>query len=260
MELEPVHEWRRREILPIQGKGVSKLRDDLTEGYNIIPNFFISARLNEELDYKEELQITDKQHTHFNNRQFDNRLFDRDTLLVCHYDVNFLYVVSLYARNNALQKDSWKAAVREIFRQEIQKILEENFQFHAMKARSGVNAESYIKEHFQELLGKIYTPYPEKDIYSLALSKDFPDENQTLLDKLGKYFIIQKCQMGEDPKPMFEQYTSEISGLVPSEIINSAKMYLQDLSVSKMRIMRFSAPIRLNYTRWKRFRQLISSR
>ena len=57
----------------------------------------------------------------------------------------------------------------------------------------------------------------------MALSKDFPDENQTLLDKLGKYFIIQKCQMGEDPKPMFEQYTSEISGLVPSEIINSAK-------------------------------------
>lgn len=206
-----------------KAKGVSKLRDDLTEGYNIIPNFFISARLNEELDYKEELQITDKQHTHFNNRQFDNRLFDRDTLLVCHYDVNFLYVVSLYARNNALQKDSWKAAVREKFRQEIQKILEENFQFHAMKARSGVNAESYIKEHFQELLGKIYTPYPEKDIYSLALSKDFPDENQTLLNKLGKYFIIQKCQMGEDPKPMFEQYTSEISGLVPSEIINSAK-------------------------------------
>lgn len=206
-----------------KAKGVSKLRDDLTEGYNIIPNFFISARLNEELNYKEELQITDKQHTHFNNRQFDNRLFDRDTLLVCHYDVNFLYVVSLYARNNALQKDSWKAAVREKFRQEIQKILEDNFQFHAMKARSGVNAESYIREHFQELLGKIYTPYPEKDIYSLALSKDFPDENQTLLDKLGKYFVIQKCQMGEDPKPMFEQYASETRSIVPSEMVTSVK-------------------------------------
>ena len=206
-----------------KAKGVTKLRDDLTEGYNIIPNFFISARLNEELNYKEELQITDKQHTHFNNRQFDNRLFDRDTLLVCHYDVNFLYVVSLYARNNALQKDSWKAAVREKFRQEIQKILEDNFQFHAMKARSGVNAESYIREHFQELLGKIYTPYPEKDIYSLALSKDFPNENQTLLDKLGKYFVIQKCQMGENPKPIFEQYVSETRGIIPSEMVTSVK-------------------------------------
>lgn len=159
--------------------------------------------------------------------------------------------MSLYARNNALQKDSWKAAVREKFRQEIQKILEDNFQFHAMKARSGVNAESYIREHFQELLGKIYTPYPEKDIYSLALSKDFPNENQTLLDKLGKYFVIQKCQMGEDPKPMFEQYASETRGIVPSEMVTSVKMYLQVLSVSKMRIMKYSETIRLNYTRWK---------
>lgn len=92
-----------------------------------------------------------------------------------------------------------------------------------MKARSGVNAESYIREHFQELLGKIYTPYPEKDIYSLALSKDFPNENQTLLDKLGKYFVIQKCQMGEDPKPMFEQYASETRGIVPSEMVTSVK-------------------------------------
>ena len=28
-----------------------KLRDDVTEGYNIIPNFFISAKLNEHFDY-----------------------------------------------------------------------------------------------------------------------------------------------------------------------------------------------------------------
>lgn len=206
-----------------KAKGVSKLRDDQTEGYNIIPNFFISARLNEELNYKEELQVTDKQHTYFRNKQFDNRLFDRDTLLVCHYDVNFLYVVSLYARNNALQKDSWKAAVREKFRQEIQKMLEDNFQFHAMKARSGVNAASYIKEHFQELLGKIYTPYPEKDIYSLALSKDFPDENRILLDKLGKYFVIQECKMGEDPRPIFEQYDSETHSAIPTEMVTSVK-------------------------------------
>ena len=162
-----------------------------------MPNFFISARLNEELSYKEELKITDKEDTYFYNRQFDNRLFDRDTLLVCHYDVNFLYIISLYARNNTLQKDSWKAIVREKFRQEIQKILEENFQFHAMKARPGVNANSYIKEHFQELLGKIYTPYTDPNIYSLALGKEFQTENETLLNQLNKYFIVQECKMGE---------------------------------------------------------------
>ena len=31
-----------------------KLRDDVTEGYNIIPNFFISAKLNENFDYSDD--------------------------------------------------------------------------------------------------------------------------------------------------------------------------------------------------------------
>lgn len=206
-----------------KAKGVAKLRDDITEGYNVIPNFFISARLNEELSYKEELKITDKEDTYFYNRQFDNRLFDRDTLLVCHYDVNFLYIISLYARNNTLQKDSWKAIVREKFRQEIQKILEENFQFHAMKARPGVNAKSYIREHFQELLGKIYTPYTDPNIYSLALGKEFQTENEALLNQLNKYFIVQECKMGEDPETLFNNDVPETSNGIPTETITSEK-------------------------------------
>ncbi len=61
---------------------VPKLRDDVTEGYNVIPNFFISAKLNKELSYKDEVEITDKKNTHFSNSHFENRLFDRDTLLI----------------------------------------------------------------------------------------------------------------------------------------------------------------------------------
>ena len=80
-----------------------------------------------ELSYKEDIEIADKKQTYFSNKQFENRLFDRDTLLISHYDVNFLYVVSLYARNNAIQKDNWKAKVREMFRAEIQRILSEKF-------------------------------------------------------------------------------------------------------------------------------------
>ena len=136
-----------------------ELRDDVTEGYNVIPNFFISAKLNEELSYKEEIERTDRRFTHFDNKRFKNRLFDRDTLLVCHYDVNFLYVVSLYARNNTFQKDSWKVKVREKFRREIQRMLEEKYDFYAMSAHPGVDAKAYIKEHFQDVLGKVYAPY-----------------------------------------------------------------------------------------------------
>lgn len=182
---------------------VSKLRDDVTEGYNIIPNFFISARLDKELSYNRDIiKLTDKENTDFCNKQFENRLFDRDTLLICHYDVNFLYVVSLYARNNSMQKDNWKTKVREMFREETQKILSDKFEFYAMSARPGVNAEIYIKEHFQEVLGKIYTPYSNKNIFSLALENDdkYEKDNEKLVQELSKYFYIEKCGIGENPE------------------------------------------------------------
>lgn len=184
---------------------VPMLRDEVTEGYNIIPNFFISARLNKELSYKEEIELTDKERTHFSNRQFDNRLFDRDTLLICHYDVNFLYVVSLYARNNTIQKDSWKERVRAMFREEIQKILAEKFDFYAMTAQPQTNAETYIKEHFQEVLGKIYTPYSNKEVFSLALDREFEKENEELLAELRKHFYVAPCGIGEEPQEVLKQ-------------------------------------------------------
>ncbi len=184
---------------------VQKLRDDVTEGYNIIPNFFISARLDEELSYKKEIRLTDKNKTQFCNKQFENRLFDRDTLLVCHYDVNFLYVVSLYARNNSLQKQEWKQEVREMFRTQIQSILKDNFDFYAMTAHPNVNARTYIKEHFQEVLGKIYTPFDNKEYFSLALDKKGPEaDNEKLLAELRKHFFVEKCDMGTDPTEPLE--------------------------------------------------------
>lgn len=205
---------------------VPMLRDAVTEGYNIIPNFFISARLNKELSYKEEIEIADKKQTYFSNKQFENRLFDRDTLLICHYDVNFLYVVSLYARNNAIQKDNWKAKVREMFRTEIQRILSEKFEFYAMMPHPDVDAETYIKEHFQEVLGKIYTPYSNKNIFSLALETDdkYKADNATLLAELQKYFFVEKCGIGENPEPIITNMSSDTNytsnAIVPSTIRN----------------------------------------
>lgn len=196
-------EWKSKVLM---------LRDNITEGYNIIPNFFISARLNKDLNYKEEIEITDKKHAYFSNKQFENRLFDRDTLLICHYDVNFLYVVSLYARNNTLQKDTWKAKVREMFRTKIQGILSQKFDFYAMSARPDVNAIGYIKEHFQDVLGKIYSPYSNKNIFSLALETDakYREDNNRLLDELRKYFYVEPCDIGKDPESILSEITNQV--------------------------------------------------
>ena len=144
-----------------------KLRDDLTEGYNIIPNFFISAKLNEGFDYSDDgIDRTDRNRNKHKKIQFKNRLFDRDTLLLFHYDVNFLFVLSLYARNSASQKLKWKEKVRDRFRIEIQDWLQKDYDFYAMTARPGVDAKKYFRTHFQEVIGKTYTPFSDDEIIS----------------------------------------------------------------------------------------------
>ena len=180
---------------------VPKLRDDITEGYNVIPNFFISAKLDDNLSYQDRIEITDKQNTHFTNSQFKNRLFDRDTLLVCHYDVNFLYVVSLYARNNNLQKQAWKNKVRKMFREEIQKMLSNQYNFYAMQVHPNEDARKYLQEHFQQTLGKVFTPFNNSQIFSLALDKTDPEgNNNELLAELRKHFFIIENSIGNSPE------------------------------------------------------------
>ena len=179
-----------------------KLRDDVTEGYNIIPNFFISAKLNEHFDYSDDgIEKTDRKHNKHKKMQFKNRLFDRDTLLLFHYDVNFLFVLSLYARNNAVQKAEWKEKVRNKFRKEIQEWLQKDYDFYAMRARPGVNGEEFIKHNFKEVVGKIYTPFKDENTYSLALdNKDPEGNNEAIKTMLSEFFYVEPCPLGQNPE------------------------------------------------------------
>lgn len=177
-------------------------RNKLTEGYNIVPNFFISARMDECLSYSQDIYPTENENKSFISRHFENRLFDRDTLLISHYDVNFLYIVSLYAQDNDSTKEQWKQKVRKRFREEIQEMLKSRFAFYAMTAHPGISAEEYIKSNFKSVLGRLYQPYHRDDYFSLALDKDekYKDENDALLNELRKSFYVEEVCIGTDPE------------------------------------------------------------
>lgn len=182
-------------------------RDELTEGYNIIPNFFISAKMDEKLSYADNVSTTNRENNTFLSRHFENRLFDRDTLLVYHYDVNFLYVVSLYARENAHQKAQWKQKVRELFREKIQEALKEKYAFYAMAPKPGVNHEEYLRRNFQELLGKVFRPFEDTQYLSLAL--DSKEDNTALLAKLQQNYYVVACPLGTNPKEVLSGVEEE---------------------------------------------------
>ncbi len=175
-----------------------QLFDKVTEGYNVIPNFFISASID-----KKTLSYADYTEPHPNqppvSRQFKNRLYDRDTLLLSHYDVNFLFVLALYARNNAGAKAAWKHSVRDKFRRAVQDMLKEKFEFYALAAHPDVNASDYFKSHFQETLGKTFRPYENQNLFSLALDRSFPEENEQLKASLKENFYIVPITLGHDP-------------------------------------------------------------
>ena len=154
-----------------------QLRDTLTEGYNPIPNFFISARIpNKESGGQKFLSFDDKEIKAQENgvqlnRQFENRLFDRDTLLLCHYDVNFLYIASLYGRNNKSAQSSWREYVRKEFRSRIQDSLNRLYTFRVLQPREGMDCYRFIQDNFHLLNGKVYRPKVDGNYLILAVMK-----------------------------------------------------------------------------------------
>lgn len=189
-----------------------RLRDDITEGYNVIPNFFVSANINPAtLSYEDKTEEHKKQPPI--SRHFNNRLYDRDTLILSHYDVNFLYVLSLYARNNAGAKEAYRSSVREKFRKSIQDILNKSFKFYAMEAHADVDSVKYLKEHFKDVVGKVFSPYQNDNIYSLALDMSDP-ESEPLLDKLKEDFYVAECKLGDEPSSVIQRAREQFGGAV----------------------------------------------
>ena len=206
-------------------KNVNLMRDEITEGYDVIPNFFISATVPDDLKYGEDRLALHDGAREYRNFHFENRLFDRDTLILSHYDVNFLYVVKLYAQNDAGMKAGWRAKVRNEFRTHIRNLLKERFSFYAMMPYdelSDEDATRFLRDNFRTTLGKVYSPYPRingKKVYSLALENPssmmrdggiseegfekrkqrVSQENERVVRLLKTAFYMIPCEIGENP-------------------------------------------------------------
>lgn len=76
-----------------------RYRDEITEGYNITPNFFIYGYIENVHDFDEH-HLKNKKGVPIRSFHFEDRLFDRDTLFVHQYKINFLYVLKSYSTFN----------------------------------------------------------------------------------------------------------------------------------------------------------------
>ena len=172
-----------------------RYRDSLTEGYNITPNFFISARVSPgSPSYAQPCLTRRSDHSgRVPCCQFSNRLFDRDTLWLQHYDVNFLYVVALYARSNHAEKQRFKLQARSEFRQGMLQMLcsgADGYDFFIAVPRRGLTLEQAVTANFRAIIGKVFRPDDDLNAVVLALRRGDASENAAVLSQMRACFIV----------------------------------------------------------------------
>lgn len=138
-----------------------RYRDELTEGYNITPNFFIRGAIKKEYVNEGKLNITDPglepDPQEFQvNIHFPNRLFDRDTLYLQAYRINFLYVMAAYVRGD--RNLGFKSDTRKRFRDDILSTFNRKYDFYIVTPKDATlsGVEEFVRKHFKTLIGKIY--------------------------------------------------------------------------------------------------------
>ena len=135
------------------GKDISplKYRDELTEGYNVTPNFFISALVDPDYNFNiDGLQAINADNPEV-SCHFKNRLFDRDTLIVHRYQINFLYVLSAYVARGATDKINFKNRAKKTFRDNLISYFGKHYHFYEI-APIGMTIEEFAMKYFNLLM------------------------------------------------------------------------------------------------------------
>ena len=164
-------------------KGI-RYRDPLTEGYSITPNFFIRGFVPK---YEDDEQYDDPYFSKKDgtkdpiklgedmwgnrNRHFRNRLFDRDTLLLQVYDINFLYVLKAFTSKHSSLRDEFKREARNKFRENFLELLNDKYVFWAVWLKNGLSEKDFVDQHFRILAGKAFKPKGLKCLI-IALEKE----------------------------------------------------------------------------------------
>ncbi len=169
-------------------------RDSLTEGYNITPNFFIRGVVDSQnISYEE--NIKEQSDILRFNRHFYNRLFDRDTLILKEYNINFLYVLSTYAIH--IDSESRTHRLRTLFRNDLLESLDKTYTFYKVRQRDGgMSLEELVRIHFYSFAGRMYQS-PDDNTIWVALEKERAagaenDREYPSIDILAKDAIVSK--------------------------------------------------------------------
>lgn len=162
-----------------------KYRDDLTEGYTITPNFFLRGAINfidgKISNYNNESFIEPIDSVQFEkNKQFNDRLFDRDTLLLKAFNINFLTLLSLYiADETTSMRDFTQSKIFSCLLYGITEQYDFYRVYPALKPGESLNRalEQMCDAMFREYVGTMFHDNDNDPFIWVALVKN-PNESQ----------------------------------------------------------------------------------
>lgn len=214
-----------------------RYRDSVTEGYSVTPNFFIRGFVPEyendgqyddpyfskKGESKDPIKPGDENLWGKRNRHFRNRLFDRDTLLLKVYNINFLYVLKTYTSKHSSLRDDFKKKTRKRFRDDFLELLDKYYVFYAVWPK---NSETeFVNAHFRMLAGKIFKPADLKCLI-LALEKTSIDDDD--VKEMWKR-IEGGCEMIARVTPK-EIWENDLSDLEEAEFEEKSVVFDESLN------------------------------
>lgn len=178
-----------------------KIRDlDITEGYDILPNYFIYGYLKDKMDYVNEgLEVskTDRR-SDVISYHWKYRLFDRDTLYIQHHKINFLYLLKSYLSTNseyvARQSEKIRSHLKTSFINFLRS--ESGFSFFRLKFENKESIQSFVEKNFKILNGKTYS-FSTNNSLSFILIIALHEKDSESRNNL-KEFLIESGILNQD--------------------------------------------------------------
>lgn len=184
-----------------EGKQINKnirYRDDITEGYNITPNFFIQGVVTDIFDFEDDKLTLDVEKGVKHSYHFKERIFDRDSLFINYYSINFLFVLKAYTTKSSFELENYQTQIHQIFRKNFVSYLKNhsNFKFYQSEFETIDSARAFIYKEFRNLTGRIYISKSNEQRLILAVNnsdtilKDYFTDNFNQENKTREVFFL----------------------------------------------------------------------
>lgn len=177
-----------------------RYRDKDTEGYNVTPNFFVRPKIKSDtLDF-DTPSFSASGNQPKPNKHFEDRLFDRDTLLLREYEINLIFLIAAYGS----YEDHWATSIRTTIREDMLQFLTDTYTFFKiqpkdipMYSQTGLVGTIPFVRYFHSILaGKAYKEQDDANEIYLAFERTPQGERDSaeVLDEI-KYAVEDQAAL-----------------------------------------------------------------